>query len=301
MGDDAAFCFKGRVIKSYSNEVEPIAATCVSPDDEIVVSCHKEKVMLWNVKSGDDIGHLDGHRADISCCSISDGLLATGSVNGIVHLWRYKELKRVARIGLPQTPINTVALSPNGQLLAVACGDGKPRIYTIYGGDGSLLQGPSYTELNGHTGAITDMAFSPNSVDLLTASKDGTVRLWKAPTGECQGALDPNEGEILKASFSAGSNIVFISEKGLSIWCMADNELKWQIEGGFQLMSCSTSNQTIATVTTNGRLSCFNISSQKETVKKGTAHTDDILSCVSLSSGRNFLTGGADGKLFLWE
>lgn len=94
------FDFKGRVIKSFAADAtDPINAICVSPEDAYLAGCIKEKIYLWNCEAGVSYGKLEGHHANITCCFMNDELLASGSENGIVHLWKYKMLKRVARIG----------------------------------------------------------------------------------------------------------------------------------------------------------------------------------------------------------
>jgi len=298
---EAQFDYKGRVLKSFSNEAEPIKATCVSPDDDYVVGCREKTVLVWKFRTGEEYGKMEGHRSDITCCSMNDTFLATGSVNGVVHLWKYKDLKRVARIGLPVGPVVTISISINGQFVGVAC-DARPRIYTICkDNDNSLLKGPDYKELVGHAKNVTDLKFSPTGNNIMTSSKDGTVRMWSA-TGECILAVELGRGEVSSASFCGGpSTALFLTDSGFHIWNLNRDEEEWSVEGGFMYASCNTSTKAIAAVTTNARLTCYNLATKKETVKKGTAHTDDILSCVTCSSGVNFLTSGADGKLFLWE
>jgi len=298
---DAQFDYKGRVLKSFSNEAEPIKASCVSPDDDFVVGCRGKTIIVWKFRTGEEYGKMEGHRSDISCCSMNDTFLATGSANGVVHLWKYKDLKRVARIGLPSGAVNTISISINGQFVGVSCCT-KPRIYTICkDNDNSLLKGPDYKELVGHTKDVTDMKFSPTGNNVMTTSKDGTVRLWSA-TGECILIVELGKGEVLSASFCAGStSALFLHEAGFCIWNMTEDKEEWSVDGGFMYACCNTSTKAIAAITTNARLTCYNLATKKETVKKGTAHTDDILSLVPCSSGVNFLTSGADGKLFLWE
>merc|ERR1712013_229592 len=182
MGTGEDHVFKGRVVKSYGSAGDKVktSAVCVAPSDDVIVVCHGENVVVYK-KSGEEAGRLVGHRSDVTCCSITHDLLATTSTKGIIILWKYREMKRVARIGLPCGPISACSLSVSGRYLAVAYADRKPRVYTLQAGDGSLLGGPTYKELEGHGAhAITDMKFSTMSDDnLMTSANDGTVKFWK--------------------------------------------------------------------------------------------------------------------------
>lgn len=63
--------------------------------------------------------------------------------------------------------VNSLAWSPDGQLLASGSGGNGLRIWNV---DGQLLAA--------FPGAITKVAWSPNSQRLAAASADNTVQLW---------------------------------------------------------------------------------------------------------------------------
>ncbi len=74
----------------------------------------------------------------------------------------------------PQQSPTALAVSPDGAFLAVGWQDG--RIELRWAGDGEVLR-----TLYGHHGAVTRLAFAPQSRLLLSLGQDGTVRLWGVP------------------------------------------------------------------------------------------------------------------------
>jgi len=299
--------FKAKVVKSYGVAGESPVKTsvvCVAPADDVVVVCHGEKVAVYR-KTGEKAGELTGHRAEVTACSISHDLLATASSSGIIILWKYREMKRVARIGLPAGPINSCALSVTGRYLAVSYADRKPRVYTVKGDDGALLGGPTYKELEGHGKCpVTDIKFSTMSDDnLMTAAKDGTIKFWKVAAGECLATIDlPEEGPIMQVEFLKGTGIAILTETGgLSVFNLDSCEREFNVALKIKVLAAGSGSSMVAFVDKSDTLYVYNLATQKEVVKKGTTHEGSILSAAMCYSGSHFITSGADGKCLLWD
>lgn len=88
--------------------------------------------------------------------------------------------------------------------------------------------------LKGHSAALSVAVFSPDGKSILTASHDGTARLWKADgTGEplvLKGHTEP----ILSASFSPnGKQVLTTSEDGTArVWSAENSEKSVELKAG---------------------------------------------------------------------
>ncbi len=69
-----------------------------------------------------------------------------------------------------------LAISPDGQRLAIAYEDGLVRLLSA--------SGTPLKSLTGHTGAVRALAFTPDGRRLVSASDDGTARVWDTLIGE---------------------------------------------------------------------------------------------------------------------
>jgi formylglycine-generating enzyme required for sulfatase activity/WD40 repeat protein len=83
--------------------------------------------------------------------------------------------------------------------------------------------------LKGHTDRITDGHFSPNEKLTVTASEDGTARLWDAGSGSSKAILNGHRGAVHAAAFSAdGQLLITAGEDGTA--------RIWDVSSGAELM-----------------------------------------------------------------
>jgi hypothetical protein len=81
------------------------------------------------------------------------------------------------------------------------------------------------TNLLRHSDAVHFVAFSPDGRTAVTASPDGTARLWEAFTGEPRGAPLRHEGGVMQAAFSPDSRHVITAS-------LDGTARLWELDGG---------------------------------------------------------------------
>ncbi len=136
---------------------------------------------VWETASAKPIGERMKHFSSVPRAAFSpDGTrVATASLDGTARVWD-------ARTGLPFTPriqhgsAEAIAFSPDGGLVATGTSYGATRAW-------DSRTGEAVTPDLRHGGAITVVTFSPDGRKLLSASKDGTVRILD---------LTPEEGPL---------------------------------------------------------------------------------------------------------
>jgi WD40 repeat protein len=146
-----------------------------SPDGQaLAIATEGATLDLWN-REGALLTKLVGHSKWIAHVAFSsDGkMLATASGDGTARVWAPGGNSLAVLGEKGGRPIDRVAFSnDNTLLMTFSQGDDSPRVWSVR--DGTLL-----AELKGHSGYITDVAFSSDAQTSATASKDGTVRLWQ--------------------------------------------------------------------------------------------------------------------------
>lgn len=100
-----------------------------------------------------------------------DGLIAAGSIDGLVRLRRLPDFEPVVELAGHEAPVLALAFSPDGRRLA--SGDIKGRIVLW-----SLAEGRAERVLEPHAGPVWDLAFTGPPTTLWSAGGDAVVRRW---------------------------------------------------------------------------------------------------------------------------
>ena len=97
--------------------------------------------------------------------------------------------------------VYTIALSPDGKLLASASGDGTVKLWDV--GSGALLQ-----TLKVHSDCVCAVKFSSDGKLLASASEDTTIMLWDAGSEALLQTLKGPSGKVWAVEFSPDSKLL---------------------------------------------------------------------------------------------
>jgi WD40 repeat protein len=182
-----AFSHDGRLLAAA--DANNHALMLASPPED-------QRIALWDVHDGAALGSFveprvsaeSGGLGDLGVQSLAfspdDALLAAGSADHLVRLWRLSTHQLVQPVldGHTKGPVASVAFSPDGRLLASGGEDGAILVWdrrpaTDPAGSYALV-----AALRGHTGPVNSVVFGPDGALLASGSSDGTSMLWSTRT-----------------------------------------------------------------------------------------------------------------------
>lgn len=193
--------------------------------------------------------------------------------------------------------INTIALSPNADLLAMGAKD-EVRLWT-------LASREPVARLLGHAGLIWAVAFSPKESLLASGSADHMVRLWHVPTGTTAGILAGHSGWVWDLDFAPqGDSLASASEdQTVRIWDPESCQIVHVLEGHRAAVLCvayAPDGRTLASGGADGTVRLWEVETGRclGVLESGTR----LVRAVAWDrSGQTVAVGGADGDIRLWE
>ncbi|MEB3230117.1 MAG: WD40 repeat domain-containing protein, partial [Leptolyngbyaceae bacterium] len=234
-------------------------------EPRIATSSNDGTVKIWDT-NGQLIRTLDRHQAEVYAATYSpDGqFLVTGGADQTVIIWD-QQGEPVYTLENINSTVLGLDFSQGGkwlvlgEWLAIALNNGTVEIRQ-FNPDIPTLSSPE-TTLRGHTAGVTAVQFSPNGTLIVTASVDGTAKIWNRFGRELY-TLKGHDGRLNSLAFNAtGAWLITISNDSTAkIWTL------------------DSPNQQILT-----------------------GHSSDVYSVDFSDSDQLLATAGSDDKILLWD
>jgi WD40 repeat protein/uncharacterized caspase-like protein len=201
----------GQQIRTF--ETGSISAIAFSANGlQFLTGHHNSTAVLWNTTTGEKLQVFKGHQGHIQsvACSPDGRRVVTGAAGprllfgstGTAIVWDTATGKEICTIqGHDKTGISSAVFSADGsQVLTTA---EKAGLFGPSKTDCAVLvwdasSGQKIGTFEGHTGRVNSLSVSPDGKRMLTASADGTARLWDTATRqEVLCLIDLEQGDWL--------------------------------------------------------------------------------------------------------
>ena len=250
---------------------------------------------------------------------------------GHVKIWDVRTKQERLVINTGNQSLNAIAFSPDGKHLALGgsgiwdAKSGKqltyipPDHFACYSPDGSLvasalensivfidcLSGNRQSQLDGHTGKVESLAFSPHGRTLASCARDGTVRLWSTQSWQEIKILHGHSRAVTFVAFSSdGGTLASSGEDGtIRLWDVKNsNELRIMSSlSKYGPLAFSPDLKLVAAV--DDIQTCVRMVSveSNRVVSTLRGHWRRIYSVAFSGDGNTLATCSGDGTVKLWD
>ncbi|KAG9067040.1 hypothetical protein KI688_012952 [Linnemannia hyalina] len=193
--------------------------------------------------------------------------------------------------------VSSCAFSPDGKLLAAGLENGNISIYDT--ATWTMIQ-----VFQGHEDCVTSLAYSPNSQQLLSGSRDNTARLWNSLTGSTDFILG-HSGMVMAVAFSpTGQQVATANtDKSVRLWDARTGASVFNLTDSTGIVfsnAFSSNGNTIASAGWDKMIRIFD--ALTGLLVSEISNGDDRIMCLTYSlDGQRIATGSVRGRLQLWE
>ena len=194
--------------------------------------------------------------------------------------------------------VNSVAFSPDGQLLASGSSDKRVRLW-------DPATGEHLRTLTGHTSYVRAVAFSPDGQLLASGSSDKRVRLWDPATGEHRRTLTGHTGYVMTVAFSPDGRLLASGGEGKTVrlWDPATGRHRrtlTALTGDVRAVAFSPDGRLLASGSSDNTVRLWDPATGEHR-RTLTGHTGSVSAVAFSPDGRLLATCSWDNTVRLWD
>jgi WD40 repeat protein len=203
--------------------------------DRIAATGDDGRILIWDAATGEHWAVLDPPGAipfHIPVYSHDGSMLAASRRDGTAWIWDLDTGESVELASPPGTRFTlNLEFSPDDTLLVVSretestAEDAGPLLFDV--ATGELI-----TTLEGHESDVKDVGFTPDGAHILTASLDGTVKIWDTETVENLETFFGHRGPVIDLQISEdGTTVASSGDVDVLVWDLATLQITAEIFG----------------------------------------------------------------------
>ncbi len=290
----------------------------VASDGELLAFSGSDgKVRLWvraedgtYRRGGAATGDPEGGLLFASAFSPDHRVLAVGGLNGTVALLDVTDPAAPRRVGLldgPETAVQSLTFSPDGQQLLAATSDPSLHRWRVDGAQPEPL--PTVT---GFEGSAQSVAYSPDGDLVATGSNDARLRLWRVAEGDALRLVSEEQlglatNAVLSVAFSPDGRTLAVGakDKVIRLFDLTDPARPRPLEGPatefdsfVNSVTFSADGRLLAAGSPDGTARVWDVDSREEVARIPLPANVTTVAFAGDTTG--LVTGSLDGTGRLW-
>ncbi len=301
----------GQVIRHLEGHTGIVLSVTFSPDGKTALSSSADRTLiLWDIATGNSIRRLEGHTDIVASASFSpDGKTAlSSSFDHTLILWDVATAQILHRFQGHREAVNSVAFSRDGRTALSGGGNGNAWFSNTV--ERSMIwwdvaTGQIIRRFEGHTGAVTAVAFSPDGHTALSGSRDNTLILWRLDSGAENYRLSGHQDSVKTVAFSPDGKTALSggADGDLLLWDVASEQIIRRLNrpnGIVNAVAFSPDGHTALSGAEDGALTLWDLGTSLP-IRRFYGHASAVTSLAISRDGKTALSGSLDRTLILWD
>ena len=278
---------------------DTVTALAFSRDNIYLASAsNDEELIIWAVANGRVHKRIALENAIHSLAYTPDGkYLIAGASNGVLLLWDADTHDLAKTLDRNTAAVTFIIFSRDGSLMATGGTESVCHIWEI----AKIAEGKPLSVLEGHRGMVCAAAFSNDNRRIITASDDGSSRIWNARSGEALVMLHEHTGPVWTVAFSPDGKRVASgsSDSTVKICDSYSGDRLLSLEGHDSMINAvefSPDGNYIASAASDNTVRLWN-AHNGENQTTYNEHNDNVTTVMFSRDGSTLASGSHDGTV----
>jgi len=224
----------------------------------IVSGSFDSSIKIWDTKTGIPI-HSVNHHGSVNCLQFDENKIISGGSDSIIRVWDVRQANSLMSLNGHFQPI--IKLEFDNNKIVTCAGDSIkiwdirtgncqrdlsvhqafPRCFRILGDkviggyhNGKVIiwdvNNGTQSVLSGHNGTINDLQCDGKTI--ISAGKDGTLKVWDIGSKNLLKTLDGQNGEVNTIQFSGNRVVSGGSDNCIKVWDLKKGNRLYTLLGG---------------------------------------------------------------------
>jgi WD40 repeat protein len=214
----------GRLLRTLEGHTGELHAVAVTPDGRQIVSGsweHALSLKVWDLESGQLLRSLDSPVLWANAVAITPNgrQIVSGSNDSPLKVWDLEGGQLVGLLEGHSKRVLAAAITPDGRQVVSGSADRTVKVWDISTplNSGPARSGRPLSLLETHTDSIVGVAVTPDGRQVVTGSRDGTIRLWDL-VEDASRVLFWNDAPIKCLAISLDGHHVCCGDEAGRVW-----------------------------------------------------------------------------------
>lgn len=277
-----------------------IFGLALNPDESMLVAGFEDgSIIMWDFASSEMLRSFIGHTRRVRSLAFSpDGTkLLSGSSDFSVRLWNVQTGEPIYQLLGHKDRVRRVIFSPDGLTAFSSASDSRVIEWNVE-------TGQNVHTYVGHVATVYAVLNMPEN-RILTASSDGTLRIWDTVNGAQIQKLDGHANIVYTVALSPDGKEALSGsqDRQVILWNLETGQPIYKLNGhtdGVRGVTFSPDGRTALSTSRDTTLILWDLETG-QAIRTFNGH-DDVVWGVDFSpDGKTALSGSWDGTLILWD
>lgn len=254
-------------VSSFQKHTDSVYCVSTNPTNPLLVATGggDDRAFIWSLQDSSVVAELGSHSDTVNKLKFNTqgNILATAGMEGLVILWSSPDWRKIHSLTGPGGSIEWIDWHPAGNVILAGSEDTTVWMWSL---SSNMQNANCLNVFAGHSGPVTCGRFTPSGKQVVTASQDGSLRLWNPKTAACEMVIQGNEYH----------------------------------QGPILSLACHSNNQLMITGSEDHSTAVVNVNS-KRIFGLLRGHTDSVESLALSETFSLLATGSLDATVKIWD